>query len=114
MTDAILKQLRECIPEFECIPGCTQCCGQVPWSKFEWECLSDSDRDRYDQFSFKCSFCDGGCTIHNDRPIVCRVVGVSEGAPCPRGVISKQMIDKEALIAITKEYQKHFFKEGKK
>jgi len=109
----ILNSLRGRIPEMECIPGCTDCCGHTPWSKFEWELLTDEQRDSFDFFSFKCSFCkDGGCSIYNDRKLICRMFGVMEGQPCPRGVRPQQILDKETANSIGRMYVKHFFNGG--
>lgn len=107
----LLTALRDRIPEIECIPGCTDCCGHTAWSRFEWGLLPEKDRERFDFFSFKCSFCnDDGCSIHADRSIICRMFGVMEGLPCSRGVRPPQILDKETSDAIGKTYVKHFFK----
>ncbi len=109
--EAILKQLQQCIPEIECIPGCTQCCGHTAWSRFEWDLIPQESRDQFDFFSLKCSFSkDGGCSVHDHRPLICRMFGVSEGMNCPRGVRPPAMLEVETVTAITKEYVKHYFK----
>jgi uncharacterized protein len=113
MTDklAILTSLRNQIPGMTCIPGCTQCCGHTAWSKFEWDLLPKEKRDEFDFFSFKCSFCkDEGCSIHDDRTIICRMFGVMEGLPCPRGVVPDVILTKAEADFIGIEYVKEFFK----
>jgi Fe-S-cluster containining protein len=108
---SILKQLRDRIPEIKCIPGCTQCCGHTAWSEFEWYLIPEEKRKEFDFFSLKCSFCkDGGCSIHEHRPIICRMFGVCEGMTCPMGVPVETMLTEETARAITREYVKHFFK----
>ena len=107
----ILMALRKRIPEFECIPGCTQCCGHTAWSEFEWKLIPQEDRLKFDFFSLKCSYLkDGACSIYAQRSLICRMVGVCEGMPCPRGVRPQAQLDKETTTAIGKEYVKNYFK----
>lgn len=86
---AILEKLRDRIPSFECIPGCTDCCGPVPFSRKEW---ANVDRKVHvDDDCQTCPYADqkenGGCRIHNDRPILCRMFGAVDdpGLTCPHG-----------------------------
>ncbi len=94
-----------------CKPGCTSCCGHTAWSEFEWSLIPKEERDKFDFFSFKCSFVtEEGCGIHEHRAIICRLFGVSAGMPCPKGVPVESMLDKETAAAISKSYLKHFYK----
>jgi len=105
-----LERLRGLIPEMKCIPGCTSCCGHTAWSEFEWSLIPEEARERFDFFSFKCSFVtEEGCSIHADRSIICRMFGVTVGMPCPKGVPVERMIDEQTASAISKSYLKHFF-----
>jgi hypothetical protein len=99
-------KLRERIPEMECIPGCAQCCGHVPWSPEEVDLLGD-DKDKLSRLTLRCSFYDNGCTVYENRPITCRLFGVAEGMPCPRGVPVTYMPEEE-VRKIMKEYSKQF------
>lgn len=111
--DETLKKLRGRIPSMECIPGCSACCGHVPWSKHEFEALSPENKERLRTFTLKCPFAvDGRCDIHSDRPITCRIFGVTEGLPCPRGVQTVDILDTETITALMKEYSKTFFEGG--
>jgi hypothetical protein len=108
---ALLQNLRSCIPEFDCIPGCTACCGHVPWSEHEYNQLSEQEKATFDRFTLKCPFVgDGRCTIHDKRPMTCRIFAVTEGLPCPRGVRAKAIMDTETVTVVMKQYDKHFFR----
>ena len=72
-------------PAFECIEGCTDCCGPVPWSDFELERAGLTERpaigaDRTCPFSLN-----GHCDIHDARPFMCRLFGTVEDLKCPHG-----------------------------
>jgi len=81
------------LPSFECIEGCTDCCGPVPWTAFELAragidappAIAD---DRRCPFSLH-----GRCDIHDRRPFMCRLFGTVEDLKCPHGRGPLQQID---------------------
>ena len=85
-----LYDLIDRMPRFECIPGCTDCCGPVPGSREEARVapLLDSAIDRLETLINSetlgwCATCSYavpgvGCSIYEDRPLICRLFGVSE------------------------------------
>jgi len=92
MTDEKTEQLKRAheklyvlIPEtpFKCIEGCKDCCGPVVCSSYERSLQPDVPETD----SIYCAFAgkDGceGCSIHKDRPLMCRLFGVGEGMKCP-------------------------------
>jgi hypothetical protein len=84
-TKAIHVRLYSAIPSFDCIEGCTDCCGPVPWSTYELRqagLKSDPEMspDGICQFSLK-----GKCEIHQQRPFMCRLFGAAEDMLCPHG-----------------------------
>ena len=79
----ILK-LREMIPTFECIEGCTDCCGIVPFTPFEWNNILVHKTHT----DFNCPYITGDgchCSIYDDRPIICRLFGTVKRLSCPHG-----------------------------
>ena len=107
----ILNNLRECIPGFECVPGCTQCCSHVPWSFYEAGLLSKEKRMKLNHFSLKCSFStDLGCSVYADRPITCRIFAVCEGMICPRGAPADETLDRQTVELIVQQYNETFFR----
>lgn len=91
------------IPAMACRPGCSDCCGIVPWSKAELDRVADrmppdavvtevrgqtvvvSERN-----PLQCPFIapGGGCSIYDHRPFMCRLFGTAPSVPhlrCPHG-----------------------------
>ena len=82
---ALHQRLYAAIPSFECIEGCTDCCGPVPWSAWELKQagLAEPPAERADQ---ACVFSLAGhCGIHERRPLMCRLYGAVEDMRCPHG-----------------------------
>jgi uncharacterized protein len=83
-----LQKLYEQIPNFKCKPGCTACCGLVPWSDEEWERLDDK-RPTYD---YTCPYASqAGCLVYAKRPLTCRLFGVVDHflMHCPHGTAER-------------------------
>lgn len=79
-----LKQLYAEIPQMQCKPGCTKCCGFIPWSEFEYNQLEQQKEIR-----FLCVYPHKGrCSIYDQRPFICRLFGTIEPPhimSCPEG-----------------------------
>ena len=87
-----ILEMRSLIPEFDCIPGCTDCCGIVPFSNWEWNNILLHKQHK----TFDCPYIagdDGGCSIYADRPIPCRIYGTVPRLTCPHGRGPKEMIE---------------------
>jgi hypothetical protein len=68
--------------KFECISGCTKCCGIVPFSKWEW----DRIKEKKVATGGKCPYAtDKGCEIYKERPVMCRFFGLTPTLRCPVG-----------------------------
>lgn len=92
MTNKKLESIYSKVPSFECIPGCSGCCGgPIPTSRAEllnqaeWlkthkvECTPPSTN------VMTCPWLVlGRCSIHPVRPLVCRLLGTSEDMKCPK------------------------------
>lgn len=80
-----IRRLRLLIPTFECVPGCSDCCGPVPFSKWEWSQV----RTKKTATCLDCPYATpAGCEIYEDRPILCRLFGAVADEPllaCPHG-----------------------------
>lgn len=78
----IIKYLRKQIPVFECVPGCSDCCGITVFSKWEWAQISD----KCIATSIHCPYIiEKGCAIYPQRPIMCRLFGTVSKMKCPYG-----------------------------
>ncbi|MFJ4383154.1 YkgJ family cysteine cluster protein [Pseudomonas sp. NPDC089408] len=91
--------LRELIPSFECVPGCHDCCGPVTTSAEEMARLprktqaeQDAALERLDCVHLG----PNGCTVYEERPMICRLFGTTPQLACPRGRGPEPMIDPAA------------------
>ena len=78
-----LKYLYSKIPEFNCIPRCTACCGPHPWANVEHRVIAKwmSERGMVEKFSKTmfgdCQYIENHkCSIYEVRPVLCRLFGV--------------------------------------
>ncbi|MBC7779302.1 MAG: YkgJ family cysteine cluster protein [Proteobacteria bacterium] len=93
------------IPRFECIEGCTDCCGPVPWSAYELEQaqLAQPPVARPDNV---CEFSLAGrCQIHAVRPLMCRLFGAVEDLRCPHGRGPLELLPVDAGHDIVRRYK---------
>lgn len=96
-----IKYLRKQIPAFECKHGCNDCCGPVPFSRWEWEQLKDKKTAK----GLMCPYAtESGCEIYEQRPIPCRLFGTVEGMRCPHGRGPKKMLGKKKELEIIEAY----------
>ena len=98
-----LRDLRERIPSFACVPGCHDCCGPVTASSEEMAQLpvrSDAVRDAA-LADLSCPHLgEDGCTVYGERPLICRLFGTTPRLACPRGMGPERMIDARTERAI--------------
>lgn len=105
-TDRALARLYEQIPAFECLPGCTACCGPVPFARREWARLKDKRIARGDSLACPYANPEGGCCdIHAQRPFICRLFGAADGLICPNGAGPDVRLTGEQAEALTIEYK---------
>ena len=83
LEERIIRDLRGQIPSFDCIEGCNDCCGVVPWSR--WERLQ-VERNKQVEEEEICPYSSPrGCEVYEHRPIFCRLFGTVRGLECPHG-----------------------------
>lgn len=93
------------IPAFECIEGCTDCCGPVPWTAYELERagLAAPPPERDDR---RCVFSLGGrCEIHDRRPFMCRLFGTVGDLKCPHGRGPLRLMHSEDGHQLVRKYK---------
>ena len=100
-----LKAFYNKIPAFKCIPGCTDCCGPVPFSKSEWEAIKDK-RGWDINKGIMCPYANSGCDIYDQRPLICRIFGAADHPmlKCPRGCGPKRKLTAKMARKIMNEY----------
>lgn len=104
--DAIIDTLRQQIPAFACVPGCHDCCGPVTASSTEMARLprrSSAVREAA-LAALSCPHLGPqGCTVYEERPLICRLFGTTPSLPCPRGA------GPETRVAPAVEQRIHWF-----
>jgi hypothetical protein len=83
-----IRTLRQQIPSFECVPGCHDCCGPVTTSPEEMSRLPRKTRAEQDAAmdALNCVHLGpNGCTVYDERPLICRLFGTTKTLPCPNG-----------------------------
>lgn len=94
-----IRFLREQIPTFECVPGCHDCCGPVTTSSEEMARLPR--KSAAEQLAaldeLNCVHLGPhGCTVYDERPLICRLFGTTPRMPCPHGRAPAESIDPQA------------------
>lgn len=113
------KQAITGIPTFECIKGCSDCCGAVPWTDAEFSRVAgrkELDNARLDvgfpghvitsTASGKCPFSSSdGCAVYADRPLVCRMFGAVDDPmlTCPHGCRPPTQLGGKAAARLVKD-----------
>jgi len=91
-----LIDLRNNIPQFECIPGCHDCCGPVTASSEEMALLPVKSIAEHEAAlaDYSCPHLGcNGCEVYTERPLICRLFGTTKKLPCPHGRRPESMVD---------------------
>ncbi|WP_407313626.1 YkgJ family cysteine cluster protein [Pseudomonas sp. nanlin1] len=83
-----IRFLREQIPSFDCVPGCHDCCGPVTTSSEEMARLPRKTAAEQEAAlaELNCVHLGPqGCTVYDERPLICRLFGTTPRLPCPNG-----------------------------
>ena len=83
-----IRFLRQQIPSFECVPGCHDCCGPVTTSSEEMARLPRKTAAEQEAAMDELNcvhLCPNGCTVYEERPLICRLFGTTPTLPCPNG-----------------------------
>ena len=98
-----IRFLREQIPSFACVPGCHDCCGPVTTSSEEMARLPRKSAAEQEAAlaELNCVHLGpDGCTVYEERPLICRLFGTTPRLRCPNGCGPEQMIDEAAENAV--------------
>lgn len=71
----LLKRLRSLIPQFDCIKGCSDCCGVVPIATIEKKAMKHIRKVTGTECQYKG---ENGCANYKDRPLICRMFGTTD------------------------------------
>lgn len=84
----VVKMFRSAIPAFPCLPGCHDCCGPVAASTWEVAQLPVVDPATRSERAARLACAHlgpAGCTVYEDRPLLCRQFGTVAKMACPHG-----------------------------
>jgi Fe-S-cluster containining protein len=96
-----IKYLRKQIPLFKCKKGCTDCCGPVPFSQWEWDQVANQKA----AVDLTCPYATkDGCEIYEQRPILCRLFGTVSKMKCPYGCGPNKMLSRKKEKEIMSKY----------
>ena len=98
-----IKALYKEIPAFECIKGCSLCCGAPTFSLFEWSQI----KDRRTSSGHACPYSfEGKCDIYSQRPFICRWFGISNEPMlrCPFGRRPKNLLTGAEAMELMARY----------
>lgn len=102
-----------------CRPGCSECCGPVPWSPVELERIKDKipplsqwvvmlgEKVLQNPLTGACPFVSAdGCTVYSDRPFMCRIYASSSDnrLTCPHGCRAKRPLSITQAAKLTVRY----------
>lgn len=95
--------LRALIPEMTCPITCHACCGPCPWSRWEWAQV----KDKREASSITCPYAMAiGCAVYEHRPILCRLMGVSEKLPCSLRGKPERILTSSETALIMRRYMR--------
>ncbi|NMR25101.1 YkgJ family cysteine cluster protein [Pseudoalteromonas sp. NEC-BIFX-2020_015] len=92
----VILRLRTNIPSFKCVEGCHDCCGPVTTSSEEMSRLpvkTDAEHEAALN-EFNCVHLGPkGCTVYDERPLICRLFGTTPRMPCPNDRAPEEPVD---------------------
>ncbi len=92
------------IPTFACKPGCSDCCGPVPFSA--WEVSQMPEPKRFSTGQGCPHSTPQGCAIYEQRPLMCRLYGTVPEMRCPHGCAPDKPLSSAEGRKILKKYKK--------
>ena len=113
-----LAEIYASLPTVECQGKCQEACGPIYFLPAEVDLLKEAGqafphcRDNAQTGRLSCSSLDseGKCSIYANRPLICRLFGVSKKLRCPFGCKPTQWIAESDSVKAMKAIRK--LKEG--
>lgn len=109
-----MRALYEQVPAIECKGLCADSCGPIEMSNIERATLRRigveiTDRDAAlkqlkQTGDFDCdALVEGRCSVYADRPMICRLWGVTEALRCPYGCAAERVLSDEEGMTLVAE-----------
>ena len=100
-----VKELYKKIPKFECAKGCNKCCGIVPVVPQEAKNLNLKNVKLLPHSGLTCKFTSkNGCTVYENRPLLCRLFGVVQTMACTCGGKPERLLTSEEENQLIQAY----------
>lgn len=98
-----IRRLRTLIPTFTCVQGCSDCCGPIPFSRWEWDRVTDKRKATCLDCPYSTPH---GCAIYEERPMMCRLFGAVDDPMlrCPHGCAPEKPLSADEGRRIANEY----------
>jgi len=99
------------IPAFNCLPGCSACCGPIAMTGKEW---AKFPKKRYAKsLADTCPYSKKGrCEFYECRPLICRIFGATVDLACPHGCRPDRYLTKRESREIMTAYMQLLAVEG--
>lgn len=103
-----LDEIYASLPHMECKQLCANRCttGPIPMGKVEWRRIVEylGHEPHGDPQTWTCPMLEGNhCTVHEVRPLICRLWGCTEGMRCPHGCKADRVLTKQEGKALLKQ-----------
>ena len=98
MLDA-LAELYASLPALACQQRCQAVCGPIAGTPVEYRRIMHRHRRAlgagHTATQCGCLTDAGACAIYADRPLICRLVGLTEATACPHGCVPERWLTEE-------------------
>lgn len=101
--EQLQREVYDHIPKINCKQLCQAACSIIPCSVAEANAIqSEAGRPLEVLDGLVCSMLsnDGGCSVYDLRPAVCRLYGVTEGMECPFGCVPERWLPRRESMAL--------------
>lgn len=92
-----LDAIYAAVPNINCKGLCQECCGPVLQSVAETQAMTKAAGGKIPSLrsDMTCGLLKNGrCSIYKDRPLICRLWGVTREMPCPFGCLPERILEK--------------------
>lgn len=94
------------VPALDCQMKCANNCGPIVVPAVEWKRMERATGSGADREEMACGHLDseqGRCRAHEMRPLICRLWGVVEDAPCPHGCVPERWLTRAEADALLQQ-----------
>ena len=106
-----LRDLYAQVPNVQCKGLCHATCGPIAAAPAEWHTLAERGVHlprRIRDLTMRCPALTAlnTCRVYGDRPLICRLYGVTEGLPCEFGCVPDAVLtDDQAYDLIRRSWE---------